>query len=74
MLSVISGGRWPSTPHRVVLNERERYSVAFFFDPNFDAAIYPMLSAGLPSREVLQVHYGEYLMERFDKNYHYRDA
>ena len=74
MLSVISGGRWPSTPHRVVLNERERYSVAFFFDPNFDAAIYPMLPAGPPSREVLQVHYGEYLMERFDKNYHYRDA
>jgi len=74
MLSVISGGRWASTPHRVVLNQRERYSVAFFFDPNFDAAIYSMLPADSPNREGLQVHYGEYLMERFDKNYLYRDA
>jgi isopenicillin N synthase-like dioxygenase len=72
ILSVISGKRWPSTPHRVVLNQSERYSAAFFYDPNFDAKLYPMLPTTTPSTKVMKIHYGDYLMERFDKNYHYR--
>jgi len=40
---VWSGGRWRSTPHRVVNPQgRERYSVAYFFDPNFDTLIAPL--------------------------------
>ena len=74
MLSVISGGRWPSTPHRVVLGHRERCSVAFFYDPNFDANIFSMTPAHATSPEEPPIHYGKYLMERFDKNYRYRNA
>lgn len=64
-----------STPHRVINRSgRERYSQPFFFDPSMDsliAALPPTVPAGTkPKHE--PVVYGEYLMERIDKNYHYR--
>ena len=72
MLSLWSGGRWLSTPHRVVLNDSERYSVAFFFDPAFDTTVQPLGGLGESSGAERSLHYGHYLMERFDKNYDYR--
>jgi isopenicillin N synthase-like dioxygenase len=72
MLSVISGGRWPSSPHRVVLNRNERYSTAFFYDPNFSAMIEPQVPPTTPNGNDARILYGEYLMARFDKNYRYR--
>jgi isopenicillin N synthase-like dioxygenase len=64
-----------STPHRVINRSgRERYSQPFFFDPSMEAlikALPPTVPAGsTPKYE--PVVYGDYLMERIDKNYHYR--
>ena len=71
MLSHLSGGRWRSTPHRVVASPQSRYSAAFFFDPNFEAQIASRVHGdSLHSGQVF--HYGKYLMERFDRNYEYR--
>jgi len=74
MLSLWSGGRWPSTPHRVTLGTTERFSAAFFFDPNFDTWVEPLNSPHGSPNHSRPVHYGDYLMARFDHNYAYRHA
>lgn len=64
-----------STPHRVINRSgRERYSQPFFFDPSMDElieALPPTVPAGTAAK-YQPVLYGDYLMERIDKNYHYR--
>lgn len=64
-----SGGLFASTPHRVINSSgRERYSQPFFFDPSMDALITPVAGDDAGTA----VRYGDYLMERLDKNYRYR--
>jgi isopenicillin N synthase-like dioxygenase len=67
--------RFVSTPHRVINRSgRERYSQPFFFDPAMDEVIEALPTCvpegGQPKYP--PVRYGDYLMERIDKNYHYR--
>ena len=46
MLDRMTGGRYKSTPHRVQnVTRRDRLSFPFFFDPNFDAHIKPIVAA-----------------------------
>ncbi|WP_108262347.1 isopenicillin N synthase family dioxygenase [Mangrovicoccus ximenensis] len=75
ILAKWSNGRLVSTPHRVKnLSKRDRYSQPFFYDPSMSALVEcpaEMLAAG----EVAQMEpvlYGDYLMERLNKNYDYR--
>jgi isopenicillin N synthase-like dioxygenase len=64
-----------STPHRVINRTgRERYSQPFFFDPSMVEMIEALdvcVPAGTQPKYP-PVQYGDYLMERIDKNYHYR--
>ena len=64
-----------STPHRVINRSgRERYSQPFFFDPGMQEIIAALPTCVAPGAapKYPPVPYGDYLMERIDKNYHYR--
>jgi isopenicillin N synthase-like dioxygenase len=78
MLDRLTGGRYRSTPHRVVgERERDRLSWPFFFDPGFDVPIRPIgeqaLADDRDSRwDRSSVHafsgtYGEYLLGKVAK-------
>jgi isopenicillin N synthase-like dioxygenase len=63
MLSEITGGRFCSPLHRVVNRSGvARYSIPYFFDPDFDARFDTMPD----------VSAGQYLLNKFDKFYKYR--
>ena len=67
-----TGGVFVSTPHRVRnLSGEERYSQPYFFDPSMHTMVAPIAEIG--GGEAFEpVNYGDYLMERLDKNYAYR--
>ena len=71
MLARWTNGRWQSTPHRVKnLSGADRYSIPYFFDMSMDNVV-----AGLPTcpgDAEPPVRYGDYLMERLNRNYAYR--
>ena len=75
MLSRWTNGRWQSTPHRVKnLSGGDRFSCPYFFDMSMDSTVTCVptcTDAGNPPRHP-PVRYGDYLMERLDKNYQYR--
>jgi isopenicillin N synthase-like dioxygenase len=73
MLSRWTNGRWQSTPHRVKnLSGGDRYSVPYFFDMSMDSVVACLPSCTEAPAKFPPVRYGEYLMERLDKNYAYR--
>lgn len=69
MLQLLSNGHFMSTPHRVLNNstQKERFSCAFFFDPNFSAEIKPLANLGDPKFK--SVIFGEYLLDTLKRNY-----
>jgi isopenicillin N synthase-like dioxygenase len=75
ILSRWTNGRWQSTPHGVRNTANvDRYSVPFFYDPGMDVTV-ECLPSCLGKDEAPRfgpVLYGEYVMERLDKNYQYR--
>ncbi len=70
-----TNGRFQATPHRVInVSGRERYSMPFFFDPNWDALI-EALPGTVPEGEAPRfppVLAGPYLQSRFDDTFAYR--
>jgi isopenicillin N synthase-like dioxygenase len=65
MLSEITGGRFCSPLHRVVNRSGvARYSIPYFFDPDFEARFDTMP----------EVSAGQYLLNKFDKFYKYRQV
>lgn len=75
MLSRWTNGRWQSTPHRVKnLSGGDRYSCPYFFDMDMDAIVecVPTCTTADNPPRFPPVRYGDYLMERLDKNYAYR--
>jgi len=82
MLDRMTGGLYRSTPHRVALNTsgRDRLSMPFFFDPNFEARVRPIegltASAAAQDRAArwdgANIHafdgtYGDYLLGKVAK-------
>lgn len=65
ILQFITGGYLLSTPHKVRLNTRERYSMAYFHEPAFDATVRPLM--GPPSDEF--IHYGTHFTNMFMRCY-----
>ena len=75
MLSRWTNGRWQSTPHRVKnLSGGDRFSCPYFFDMDMDAIVecVPTCADAANPPRFPPVRYGDYLMERLDKNYAYR--
>jgi isopenicillin N synthase-like dioxygenase len=75
MLERLTGGRFVSTPHRVVnRTARQRLSFPFFYDPDFAARMDPVPAAarrraGVPRWDGADVHaydgpYGDYLLAK----------
>lgn len=66
-----SNGVYQSTPHRVLPPARERYSIAFFLDPNPDALVAAIPSC-VPAGQApahAPITAGEYLRQRFAATY-----
>lgn len=70
-----TNGRFQATPHRVInVSGKERYSMPFFFDPNWDAEISCLPGCEIPGEppRFAPVLAGPYLQSRFDDTFAYR--
>jgi isopenicillin N synthase-like dioxygenase len=70
-----SNERFVSTPHRVVNRSGgDRYSLPYFFDPSMEATIACLPGCSGPGNppRYAPMRYGDYLMDRLNKNYDYR--
>jgi len=77
MLARWTNKRFVSTPHRVINRSGgDRYSLPYFFDPGMDALIKCLPTCTDDAHPPLYepVHYGDYLLERLNRNYDYRRA
>jgi isopenicillin N synthase-like dioxygenase len=75
MLSRWTNGRWQSTPHRVRnVSGADLYSCPYFFDMSMDSiiSVLPTCQGPASPPQYEPVRYGDYLMERLDRNYAYR--
>ena len=65
IMQFITGGDLLSTPHKVRLADRERYAMAYFHEPRFQAVARPWSSR--PSDEC--IHYGTHFTNMFMRCY-----
>ncbi|GAB3906955.1 2OG-Fe(II) oxygenase family protein [Kibdelosporangium lantanae] len=62
ILQFLTGGELLSTPHKVRLNDRERYTMAYFHEPNFNVTVRPFTEPG-------SIHYGTHFTNMFMRCY-----
>lgn len=77
MLARWTNQRFVSTPHRVINRSGgDRYSLPYFLDPGMDALIECLPTCTDDAHPPLYepVHYGDYLLDRLNRNYDYRRA
>ena len=65
ILQFITGGALLSTPHKVRLNTRERFTMAYFHEPNFEARVRPLVDP----RRATCIHYGTHFTNMFMRCY-----
>ncbi|MET8848432.1 2OG-Fe(II) oxygenase family protein [Amycolatopsis sp. NPDC004625] len=63
ILQFLTGGRLLSTPHKVRLATRERYTLAYFHEPSFGTSVRPLAGGD----EV--IHYGTHFTNMFTRCY-----
>ncbi|MEQ0559340.1 2OG-Fe(II) oxygenase family protein [Amycolatopsis sp. NEAU-NG30] len=63
ILQFLTGGRLLSTPHKVRLATRERYTMAYFHEPSFGAVVRPLTGGDEP------IHYGTHFTNMFTRCY-----
>lgn len=77
MLARWSNDRWTSTPHRVRnLSDTDRFSLPFFYDPDTRSRIECLPGCSGPDAppRYEPVIFGDYVVERLNRNYAYRHA
>jgi isopenicillin N synthase-like dioxygenase len=65
ILQFMTNGYLLSTPHKVRLNTRERFALAYFHEPHFNAFVRPF---DYPSRDA-HIHYGTHFTNMFMRCY-----
>ena len=65
ILQFMTDGYLLSTPHKVRMNTRERYALAYFHEPNFEATARPLFD---PTRQE-SIHYGTHFTNMFMRCY-----
>jgi isopenicillin N synthase-like dioxygenase len=65
ILQFLTGGTLLSTPHKVALNTRERFAMAYFHEPNFNACVRPLDN---PTGDDY-IHYGTHFTNMFLRCY-----
>jgi isopenicillin N synthase-like dioxygenase len=71
MVTRMTNGHFRSTPHRVVSSARRRFSMPFFFFPDYSVRIevLPQYSSPQEPPRYEPVVWGEYVIEQFSKSY-----
>jgi 2-oxoglutarate dioxygenase / 2-oxoglutarate/L-arginine monooxygenase/decarboxylase len=65
IMQFLTGGTLLSTPHKVALNTRERFAMAYFHEPNFNASVRPLVQPGSDE----YIHYGTHFTNMFTRCY-----
>lgn len=65
ILQFMTNGYLLSTPHKVRLNTRERFAMAYFHEPNFDAVVRPFGQ----HKDSEFIHYGSHFTNMFMRCY-----
>jgi isopenicillin N synthase-like dioxygenase len=65
IMQFLTSGTLLSTPHKVALNTRERFAMAYFHEPNFNACVRPVSE---PASEEY-IHYGTHFTNMFLRCY-----
>jgi isopenicillin N synthase-like dioxygenase len=65
ILQFLTDGLLLSTPHKVRLNTRERFTMAYFHEPNFEACVHPLSD---PDSDEY-IHYGTHFTNMFMRCY-----
>jgi 2-oxoglutarate dioxygenase / 2-oxoglutarate/L-arginine monooxygenase/decarboxylase len=65
ILQLLTDGLLLSTPHKVKLNTRERFTMAYFHEPNFEASVHPLSDPDGAD----YLHYGTHFTNMFMRCY-----
>lgn len=69
IMQFVTDGFLLSTPHKVKLNTRERFALAYFHEPNFNACVRPLFGKAAPDD---YIHYGTHFTNMFMRCHHER--
>jgi isopenicillin N synthase-like dioxygenase len=65
IMQFLTGGELLSTPHKVALNTRERFAMAYFHEPSFNTCVRPLADPDGPD----YIHYGTHFTNMFTRCY-----